>query len=123
MAAATSVRPQDSLRQNPCKQLGLYDVRKIVSPTSAHRGDSLSIGLTILVDCTMEVTRVDASSRGARLTLSVYGTYWSENCPRPLCPAREVNHVIKAPPPRPGPFTVIVRNPQGRRLTKTITIR
>ncbi len=114
---------QDSLKEDRCRRVGLYEVRRIDLPHSARLHDTLTIGLCVLVDCTMRVTRVDTSIRKNRLTVSVYGTYVREGCPHPLCPARIVTHQLTIRPESPGTLKVIVRNPGGRRLTASTEVR
>jgi hypothetical protein len=114
---------QDTVKENPCRRIGLYEVRSISLPHRARLHDTLTIGLRVITDCVMKVTRVDTSIRKNRITFSVYGTYWKDNCPRPLCPAREVTYPFTIRPRSPGTLRILVRNPGGRNLTASTKVR
>lgn len=123
LLAAPSVVAQTTAKGEPCKYIGLYEVRHILLPRSTRLGDTLAVGLRVLLDCTMEVTRVSTSFRKNHLTLALYGTYWRKGCENPLCPAREVTHTVKIRPRDRGRLTITVRNPRGKYLTSAVKVR
>ncbi len=106
----------------PCQRVGPYLIESLSVPDSTVLCDSLKIRLTTFLDCKTNITRIDTTYKNGELTIAVFGTFWTDKCPRPLCPSRRINFNVVFVTHDRGILRIVVFEPSGVSLVDSVTV-